>query len=225
MKLFTSSCMFDYPWEQVSAANWNKYPNEVSTHVKAVDVLRRELRHGGQVLMTERLITVQQSVPRWIMALVGGSNLSYVREVSTVDLRDRSLKMRSCNLTYVNIMKVYETVNYTPHPEAPQGKTLFEQEAKITAYGAFTRLCNSMEDFSFKRFCDNAQKGKRGFDSVLEVFDQEMDTLGLSQLVSRVNETVEDVRSSAENWFQEIERKCTILSDYHDFFSEAFRRE
>lgn len=225
MKLFQNQCDFQYPWEQVTAANWNKYPNEMSTHVKAVDVLRRELKNDGNILVTERLITVKQNVPRWIMAVLGGTNLSYVREVSTVNLKDRTLKMRSCNLTYVNILKVYEMVDYTPHPDDPDNKTLFKQEARITAYGAFTRFCNSMEDWSVQRFCDNANKGKMGFDSVLKVFnghweqrDKYVDELG-NTIVNKVNETMEDL---SEMMFKENERKCTILTDYYDIFSDAF---
>ena len=57
MKLFQNSYDFNYPWDQVTAANWKKYPNEISTHVIAVDVLRRELKDQGKVLVTERLIT------------------------------------------------------------------------------------------------------------------------------------------------------------------------
>lgn len=152
MKLFTNTSEFDYPWERVTAANWNKYPNEVSTHVIAVDVLKREVKDNGNVLVTERLITVQQGVPRWIMTLIGcKDNKSYVREISTINLRERSLKMRSCNLSYVNILRVFESVDYIPDPTAPHEKTIFKQEARITAYGTFSRICDSMEEFSIDR--------------------------------------------------------------------------
>ena len=110
MKLFQNSYVFDYPWEQVTVANWNKYPNDISTHVVAVDVLRRELKRNNTVLVTERLITVRQGVPRWIMMCLGGDNISYIREVSTVDLRRSELKLRSVNLSYVNFLRVYEEV-------------------------------------------------------------------------------------------------------------------
>ena len=86
MRLFHNQHVFDYSWDYITAANWKKYPNEVSTHVVAVDVLRRELDISGKVLTSERLITCKQSVPQWVMMLVGGSNISYVREVSVVCL-------------------------------------------------------------------------------------------------------------------------------------------
>lgn len=167
MRLFVNEYDFDYSWEQVTAANWKKYPNEISTHVVAVDVLRRELQNQGRVLVTERLITVQQGVPKWVMMLIGSTNTSHVREVSTVDLDTRKLVMRSCNMTLSNFLKVFETVTYSPHPDSPHTKTLFHQEAQITAYASIKRLCNKVEDWSVQRFHDNALKGKQGFDSVL----------------------------------------------------------
>lgn len=173
MKLFQNSYDFNYPWEQVTAANWKKYPNEVSTHVVAVDVLRRELCRQGRELISERLITVKQGVPKWIMMMIGGSNVSYVREVSVVDLDSKTLTLRSCNLTCSNILKVFETVQYSPHPADPQNKTIFDQEAQITAFVAINKLCNKLEEFSVQRFRDNAMKGKQGFDSVLEVVSEQ----------------------------------------------------
>jgi len=45
MKVFSSSCTFDYSWEEVSTANWRKYCpwNDKSTHVIAVDTLSRSV--------------------------------------------------------------------------------------------------------------------------------------------------------------------------------------
>lgn len=45
MKVFESSCTFDYPWSSVSIANWRKYCawNTQSTHVVAVDTLSRSV--------------------------------------------------------------------------------------------------------------------------------------------------------------------------------------
>lgn len=167
MRIFSTQHQFDYSWEQVSAANWKKYPNEMSTHVIAVDVLRREVDSQTGILRTERLITCQQSIPNWILALVGGTNISYVREVSEVDPKQKTLILRSTNLTMNNLLSVYETVTYRPNIHNPQSSTIFEQEAQITAYASFRRVCNKIEEWSIERFNQNAKLGKQGFDSVL----------------------------------------------------------
>lgn len=96
-----------------------------------------------------------------------GAEVSYVREVSEVDLRNQTVTMRSMNLTACNIVSIQETVVYTPHPQLA-GKTLFTQGAQITAYGAFSRICTAVEEWSVERFNVNAQKGRMGFEAVLE---------------------------------------------------------
>ncbi|KAH0613236.1 uncharacterized protein H6S33_009616 [Morchella sextelata] len=171
MKVFESSCTFDYPWANVSVANWRKYCawNTQSTHVVAVDTLSRSVDPSTGVLRTERLITCKQSAPRWLMKFVGGTEESFVREVSEVDPSKRTVTLRSTNLTGSNFVSVQETVIYSPDPIAPESKTLFRQDAQITAYGAFSRLCGAIEDWSVERFGQNAMKGRLGFEAVLEM--------------------------------------------------------
>lgn len=45
MKVFSSTCDFDYSWEEVSTANWRKYCpwNDKATHVVGVDTLSRTI--------------------------------------------------------------------------------------------------------------------------------------------------------------------------------------
>ncbi|ANB11834.1 Ups2p [Sugiyamaella lignohabitans] len=174
MKIFSTQHTFAYDWEHVSCANWKKYPNEMSTHVVAVDVLRREIDSTTGVLRTERLITCKQAIPSWVLALVGGTDVSYVREVSEVDPKSRSLTLRSVNLTMNQLLTVYETVNYTPDPANPKQATLFNQEAQITAYASFRRLCSKIEDWTVDRFGQNAALGKKGFESVLSQVAQKV---------------------------------------------------
>ena len=174
MKIFSSQHFFNYPWEQVSAANWMKYPNEMSTHVVAVDVLRREVDPVSGVLRTERLITCQQAIPKWILNLVGGSNVSYVRKVSEVDPKAKTLTLRSVNMSMCNLLSVYEVCTYRPNVENDIKNTVFEQEAQITSYASFRKLCNKIEDWTVERFGQNAQLGKKGFESVLQQVTQKV---------------------------------------------------
>lgn len=47
----------------MSAAQWQKYPNENCPHVSHVDVLNRQMDPETGILTTERLITVNQNIP------------------------------------------------------------------------------------------------------------------------------------------------------------------
>ncbi|OAX82639.1 hypothetical protein ACJ72_03001 [Emergomyces africanus] len=164
MKVFASTCTFDYSWEEVSTANWRKYCpwNDKSTHVVAVDILSRTLHPETGILRTERLITCNQSAPQWLLTLFGGSATSHVYEVSYVDPTSKRVTMCSTNLTWSNVLKVRETVTYQPLRGAPNTKTEFRQDAQITAVcSGWQKVKNKVEEASIERFSQNAKKRPR----------------------------------------------------------------
>ena len=179
MKLFESEHFFNYPWDQVTAANWQKYPNELSTHVISVDILDRQLINNNQTLRTERLIGCKQPIPRWLSFRVGGATVSYVREVSEVDLISKTLVMKSMNLTMSNLLLVKETVIYKPDEELPLNRTTFLQSAEITAFASLSKLCDKLEDWSVERFGQNAKTGKEAFESVLNKLTSKWEENGI----------------------------------------------
>lgn len=179
MKLFESEHFFNYPWDQVTAANWQKYPNELSTHVISVDILDRQLINNNQTLRTERLIGCKQPIPRWLSFIVGGATVSYVREVSEVDLISKTLVMKSMNLTMSNLLLVKETVIYKPDEELPLNRTTFLQSAEITAFVSLSKLCDKLEDWSVERFGQNAKTGKEAFESVLNKLTSKWEENGI----------------------------------------------
>ncbi|KAE9961759.1 hypothetical protein BLS_001407 [Venturia inaequalis] len=171
MKVFSSTSHFGYDWEHVSTANWQKYSpwNEKSTHVIAVDTLSRHVDASTGILRTERLITCQQSAPRWLTAILGSQEQSIVYEVSYVDPVSKKLTLCSQNMTWSDLLSVRETVTYTPSPHNTVSSTQFHQTAKITALcGGWQNIKNKIEAFSIQRFGENAAKGREGFEMVLE---------------------------------------------------------
>ncbi|KAI0182373.1 MSF1 protein [Xylaria flabelliformis] len=169
MKVFSNSCSFDYSWEEVSAANWQKYSpwNNKSTHVTSVDTLSREVDPETGILRTERLISCKQSVPDWLKSVIGCTDTSQVLEVSYVNPAEKTVTMVSQNITWANLVRVQETVVYRPLSAT---QTTFEQSARITALcGGWQKIKNSIEDSLVTRFKENATKGKEGFECVLEM--------------------------------------------------------
>ncbi|KAI1820283.1 MSF1 protein [Xylaria intraflava] len=169
MKVFSSTCTFNYSWEEVSTANWQKYCpwNEKSTHVIAVDTLSREVDASTGILRTERLITCKQSAPEWLKVVIGCMDTSQVLETSYVNPTEKTVTMVSQNISWANLVKVQETVVYRPLSPT---KTQFEQSARITAMcGGWQRIKNNIEDSLVTRFKENAMKGKEGFECVLEM--------------------------------------------------------
>ncbi|CAD0017392.1 unnamed protein product, partial [Aureobasidium pullulans] len=172
MKFFESQHEFDYSWEEVSTANWRKYCpwNDKTTHVIAVDTISRHVDPTTGILRTERLITCQQSAPKWLSSFLPGAEVSQVYETSYVDPSAKKVTMCSMNMTFNDLLSVRETVVYRPSPAGPNSRTIFQQSAQITAFcGGWQRIKNSIEEFTVERFKQNAVKGREGFEAVLEM--------------------------------------------------------
>jgi len=170
MKVFSNTVTYNYSWDEVSTANWQKYGpwNNKSEHVIAVDTLSRSVDEATGILRTERLITCRQTAPDWLRAVIGKClEESVVYEASYVDPATRTLTMVSQNLTWNNLVSVQEEVVYRP---AGANSTDFHQSARITALcGGWQRIRNSIEDSLVARFRENAVKGREGFERVLEM--------------------------------------------------------
>ncbi|KAL6703005.1 Phospholipid metabolism protein [Coniothyrium glycines] len=185
MKYFQQTVDFDYSWEEVSTSNWQKYGpwNEKTPHVIAVDTLSRSVDPATGILRTERLITCQQSAPKWVNAILGTEDTSMVYETSYVDPVAKKLTLCSMNMTMSDLINVRETCVYQP---ASTSSTRFTQRAEITALcGGWQKIKNSIEQFTVDRFQQNAARGKEGFEMVLErarqVYQQQRDILQLQQ--------------------------------------------
>lgn len=167
MLFFESHSAFPYSWEHVTRANWQKYPNEITTHVETVDVLRREIDEKTGILRTERLIGCSQQGPKWFMTLLNTSGKAFVREVSEVDPKKGTFVSRSQNLDFASVLSVLETVKYQRDLKRPLNNTHFSQRATFVSSLSFKRLCRKIEEFSVDRFAQNAQLGRIAFELVL----------------------------------------------------------
>lgn len=170
MKVFSNAVTFNYSWDEVSSANWQKYGpwNNKSEHVIAVDTLSRSVDPATGILRTERLIACRQSAPEWMKSIMGSKmEESFVYEASYVDPATKTVTMVSQNLTWSNLVSVQEEVVYRPLGDH---QTQFTQTANITALcGGWQRIKNSIEDTLVNRFKENAVKGREGFERVLEM--------------------------------------------------------
>jgi len=190
MKVFSSTTDFNYSWDEVSTANWQKYSpwNEKAQHVIAVDTISRTVDPDTGILRTERLITCKQSAPKWVTSIIPLPETSIVHETSYIDPASRKLTMCSTNLSFSDYLSVRETVQYTPHPTLGDAKTRFLQRAEITAFcGGWQKIKNKIEAVTCERFGENAAVGREGFEMVLrkarEVFAEERQKVAMEQAV------------------------------------------
>jgi len=188
-------CVCRHPWELVSAANWLKYPNEITNHVTHVDYLSRRVDPHTGILRTERLITCSQSIPKFLAMLVGEPTEAYVYELSEADPTNRTLRLTARNLSLANLMTAEECSTYTPSPANPS-ETVFKQEVRITSVG-FSFLANKIEDFCVDRFNSNALKGKAALESALQRIKEET-----QDVVTRIREETSDVVNACEQFLK-----------------------
>jgi hypothetical protein len=98
--------------------------------------------------------------------MIGGDGVSYVREISEVDPKSKSVVLKSVNLTWSNLLRVNETCSYTPSPMEPR-ETVFRSSSKIRAFVGFRHFSNKLENWTVDTIQNNAKLGKEGFESVL----------------------------------------------------------
>ncbi|MBW0516307.1 hypothetical protein O181_056022 [Austropuccinia psidii MF-1] len=172
--VFTAHHAFPFPFRDIAHGIWHKYPNDYSSHITSVDVVDQSFLPNGTI-RTERLITIRQNAPRWIMKLVGSSEDQYVREVifykpAALSNQKPMILMSSINLTMSSFLVCREQIRYQP---SCSNSTNFIQRAVIQAQGSLASgnswgiLGSKLETWSRDRFASNAANGRQGFYSVL----------------------------------------------------------
>ncbi|XP_055121027.1 PRELI domain containing protein 3B isoform X2 [Symphalangus syndactylus] len=97
MKIWTSEHVFDHPWETVTTAAMQKYPNPMNPSVVGVDVLDRHIDPCGK-LHSHRLLSTEWGLP------------SIVKSIS-----------------FTNMVSVDERLIYKPHPQDPEKTVLTQE--------------------------------------------------------------------------------------------------
>ncbi|XP_067360716.1 PRELI domain containing protein 3B isoform X2 [Channa argus] len=155
MKIWTSEHVFNHPWETVTKAAMQKYPNPMNPSVIGVDVLDRGIDKQGR-LHSERLLSTEWGLPSIVKSIIGNSRTyTYVKEHSLVDPTEKTFELQSTNITFTNMVSVDEKLTYKPHPEDPE-KTTLTQEAIISVKGV--SLSSYLEGVMASTISTNAGK-------------------------------------------------------------------
>ncbi|XP_027248476.1 PRELI domain containing protein 3B-like [Cricetulus griseus] len=103
MKIWSSEHVLEHPWEMVTTAAMQKYPNPMNPRVVGVDVLDRHV-DPSRKLHSHRLLSTEWGLPSIV---------------------------KSTNISFTNMVSVDERLTYKQHPQDPE-KTVLTQEAIIT---------------------------------------------------------------------------------------------
>uniref|UniRef100_W5MGX5 PRELI domain containing 3 n=1 Tax=Lepisosteus oculatus TaxID=7918 RepID=W5MGX5_LEPOC len=155
MKIWTSEHVFNHPWETVTKAAMQKYPNPMNPSVVGVDVLDRHVDPHGR-LHSNRLLSTEWGLPSIVKSLIGATRTcTYIQEHSVVDPGEQTFELKSTNITLTNMVSVDERLIYRPHPQDPE-KTMLTQEALITVKGV--SLSSYLEGVMANTISSNANK-------------------------------------------------------------------
>jgi hypothetical protein len=177
VKLFSTSHTFHHPFDRVTSAFWRKYPNEAAAHVKAIDITDRRVDAQGR-LITNRVMSCESALPQWLRA-AGLPQSCFVAESSIVDPQAQTMVVKSVNLSGASIMTVEETCTYQAQPSTENAKpsTLYQQEARITAFLPF--VSSKFESYSVASITAKSQEGI----AVMEKLSQRIQREGVLSLL------------------------------------------
>ncbi|XP_040187133.1 PRELI domain containing protein 3B [Rana temporaria] len=174
MKIWTSEHVFDHPWETVTTAAMQKYPNPMNPSVVGVDVLDRHVDNSGK-LHSDRLLSTEWGMPSLVKSIIGATRTrTYVQEHSVVDPAEKTMELKSTNITFTNMVSVDERLVYKPHPQDDK-KTVLTQEAIISVKGV--SLSSYLEGMMANTISTNASKGRDALEWVIGKLNTELEDL------------------------------------------------
>lgn len=161
-KYYENQFVFNFTWDQVARAFWNRYPNPYSNHVLTEDVVWREVKDNK--LYSRRLLTKTNHVPEWGKRFISNRAVCIVEE-SIVDPERKTIVTYTRNIGYNKVMNVEEKCVYVPSEDCNQW-TLVNRQAWISSgiYG----FARAIQAFGLDRFRKNSMKACKGFQYVLE---------------------------------------------------------
>ncbi|KAJ3183473.1 hypothetical protein HDU87_006792 [Geranomyces variabilis] len=193
MKFTENQYLFSHPFSTITSANFQKYPNEHSSHVLSVDILSRSVDPQTSILRSERLVSVKQSAPALLRRLLPIPEIAYFREVSFLDPRAKSFKAISSNLSMRAIVDVEETCELIPQQGAEGTETVFRQRAEVSALGALSYAARLVEEAAVASFNANSWKGRMGLEAVVDKIVKEAE--GFQQTVEELEAGLRDMEA------------------------------
>ncbi|XP_065914290.1 PRELI domain containing protein 3B-like [Dysidea avara] len=169
MRIWSSNFVFEYPWDQVVQAAYRKYPNPYNPKVIANDVVERKV--SCKKIFTKRLLTMNWNLPYLVKKIVGDCGFLHGNEQSWLDLSEKTLVLRTQNISLTNLITIEEKLTYSTDPADPN-KTLLEQCAVIRVIG-IPFLQGTLEDMTVRNFESTSTNGRQAIIDIIEKSNKE----------------------------------------------------
>jgi len=169
VKNWSQEATFEHDWDCVTMASWRKYPSPLSPQVIDVDVLERNVDTATGVLHTRRLLTIKSPVPWIARSVMGSDEVCYVLEDSEVNPITKSMKLRSKNVSFAELMLVEEIMEYSVH-EGTNTWTSLHQDTEVRIFPAWLA---KLEDLYAQNASQNAGNGRKVLREICETMEKE----------------------------------------------------
>jgi len=169
MKFWQNEYTFAHPWATVTQAFWRKYPNELQSGVVGNDTINRHIDSAGHLHST-RLIISKWGVPSCLQIFIGGSDLGFAVEHSIVDPVNKTMTLKSHNLTANSVFNMYENITYKA--SADNTKTELTHEAQIVCTANWT-VDSYAESWISGTLSKNAGLGLKAMEGIIDTVESE----------------------------------------------------
>jgi len=150
-----------FPWHEVAAGYWFRYPNEHSKHVFSVDTLETKIEKGK--LYTRRLIVKTNSLPSWGKHFFPDARVAVIEE-SIVDPHGHKLVWYTRNIGLVKFMSTVEKATLT---QSSQSDTETDVLKQVWIGSSILGFRSAIRKFGIDRYKKNCILATQGFETVL----------------------------------------------------------
>jgi hypothetical protein len=171
--------IYVHPLPAVTAALWDKY--EDHDWIKEVEVLGRKVDETGRLHST-RLLTMRGNVPIIFSPFFGNSRPIYLLEQVVVDIKNKTMEVKTTNVNFLSILRSKSTSEYKPCLQN-SNHTQYNITVQTTAFPSDSNqadtgsrigsISKKLEEFVGRSLLGNIKAGEETLNHWIELFKKD----------------------------------------------------
>ncbi|KAG0671466.1 hypothetical protein C6P40_005274 [Pichia californica] len=167
---YRSNHAYNYNFETVTLAYFNRYPNPFATHVKSIDTIEVFIDNEGK-LHQIKLIKKNGRLPKFIKPFLGKITTTWIIENTIVDPKNKEMITYNCNLDHTKIIRIEEfnTYKFNFNENLTNSKVTVKFSSGFTHKFAFgLGIRERIENWSKNKFSNNLMNSRQGLQLVMD---------------------------------------------------------
>ncbi|ODQ48379.1 hypothetical protein PICMEDRAFT_81379 [Pichia membranifaciens NRRL Y-2026] len=161
---------YEYNFETVTLAYFNRYPNPYATHVKSIDTIDVYMDDSGR-LHQVKLIKKSGRLPQFVKPFLGKITTTWIVENTVVDPKSQEMTTYNCNLDHRKIIRIEEfnTYKYSFAQSVTNSFVTVKFSSGFThRFGLGLGIKDRIENWSKNKFSDNLMRSREGLRLVMD---------------------------------------------------------